>query len=85
MYQRCTSDVQFYVSDLTRLCPILRSSPSLQTPKNYHRALIWTAVMTFFSHVDPNFGSVFSVQAANEPLMDANRTPGFGQCRSAFL
>jgi hypothetical protein len=41
--------------------------------------------MTFFSHVDPNFGSVFSIQAANEILMDASHTPGYGQCRIALL
>ena len=51
-------------------------------PKNYHRALIWTAVMTFFSHVDPDFESVFAIEAVNEPLMDANLTPGYGQCTS---
>ena len=53
----------------------------MQTPKNYHRALIWTAVMTFFSHVDPNFESVFSIQAVNEIIMDAKRTPGYGRCK----
>ena len=41
--------------------------------------------MTFFSHVDPNFEGVFSIQAVNEPLMDASRTPGLGQCRSTFI
>ena len=40
--------------------------------------------MTVFSHVDPNFESVFSIQAVNEPLMDANRTPGYGQCGPTF-
>ena len=38
--------------------------------------------MTAFSHLDPNFGSVFSIQAINEPLQDPNLTPGYGQCRS---
>ena len=37
--------------------------------------------MTVFSHVDPHFGSVFSIEAANEPLQNATLTPGYGQCR----
>jgi hypothetical protein len=41
--------------------------------------------MTFFSHVDPSFESVFSMEAINEPLMDASRTPGLGQCGSSFF
>lgn len=41
--------------------------------------------MTYFSHVDPKFGSVFSIEAINEPLMDATRTPNFGQCGFTFL
>lgn len=61
------------------------SDVQFYTPKNYHRALIWTAVVTFFSHVDPNFGSVFSIEAINEPLMDANRTPGYGQFQKDFV
>ena len=40
--------------------------------------------MTVFSHVDPNFESVFSIQAINEVLMDPSRTPGYGQCTSAL-
>ncbi|KAF9653334.1 glycoside hydrolase family 5 protein [Thelephora ganbajun] len=61
------------------------SDVQFYTPENYHRALIWTAVMTFFSHVDPDFGSVFSIQAVNEPLMDAGRTPGYGQFQKDFV
>ena len=78
---RCTSDVQFYVSNLVRFYPIAQLNYFIQTPKNYHRALIWTAVMTFFSHVDPSFGSVFAIEAANEVLTDPSLTPGYGQCR----
>ena len=37
--------------------------------------------MTFYSHVDPNFGSVFAIHAINEPIMDSSKTPGYGQCR----
>ena len=40
--------------------------------------------MTFYSHVDPNFGSVYSIQAINEPIMDSSKTPGYGQCRSTL-
>jgi len=61
------------------------SDVQFYTPKNYHRALIWTAVMTVFSQIDPHFGSVFSIQAVNEPLMDANRTPGYGQFQKDFV
>lgn len=61
------------------------SNIQFYSPKNYHRALIWTAVMTFFSHVDSDFGSVLAIQAANEPLMDANRTPGYGQFQKDFV
>ena len=52
-----------------------------QTDYNYGRALIWTAVMTFMSHLNPQFDSVFSIEAANEPLMNATQTPGLGDCK----
>jgi len=61
------------------------SDVQFYTPKNYHRALIWTAVMTFFSHVDPDFESAFSIEAINEPLMNANLTPGLGQFQKDFV
>ncbi|KAF8957115.1 glycoside hydrolase family 5 protein [Flammula alnicola] len=48
------------------------------TPYNYHRALIWTAVMTALSHLDPNFGTVAAIEAMNEPIMNADQTPGLG-------
>lgn len=51
-----------------------------QTDYNYQRALTWTAVMTAVSHLDPNFGSVFAIEAVNEPIMDASQTPGYGTC-----
>ena len=38
---------------------------TFQTDYNYHRALVWTAVMTTISHLDPNFGSVFAIEAVN--------------------
>lgn len=40
--------------------------------------------MTFFSHVDPDFGSVFAIEAVNEPTQNASLTPGYGQCWSTF-
>ena len=55
-----------------------------QTDYNYHRALIWTAVMTALSHLDPAFGSVVAIEAVNEPIMDATQTPGYGDCTSIF-
>jgi len=36
--------------------------------------------MTALSHLDPNFGSVAVLEAMNEPIMDANKTPGLGDC-----
>lgn len=36
--------------------------------------------MTALSHLDPDFEAVFSIQAANEPIMDSSRTPGYGDC-----
>ena len=53
---------------------------SRQTDKNYQRALVWTAVMTALSHLDPDFGSVVAIEAINEPMMDATQTPGYGNC-----
>ncbi|EKM50047.1 glycoside hydrolase family 5 protein [Phanerochaete carnosa HHB-10118-sp] len=55
------------------------------TEYNYHRALIWTAVMTALSHLDPNFGSVFAIEAVNEPIMDATQTPGYGTFQANFV
>jgi hypothetical protein len=37
--------------------------------------------MTFMTHVHPQFDSVFSIEAVNEPLMDAAQTPGLGDCK----
>lgn len=55
------------------------------TDYNYGRALTWTAVMTALSHLHPNFESVFSIQAANEPISDASKTPGFGDFQKSFV
>jgi len=55
------------------------------TPYNYHRALIWTAVMTALSHLDPDFGSVAAIEAMNEPIMDASQTPGLGGFQVNFV
>ncbi|EEB88606.1 hypothetical protein MPER_13479, partial [Moniliophthora perniciosa FA553] len=49
------------------------------TAPNYERALTWTGVMTALSHIDPVFGSVFAIQAVNEPIMNATQTPKFGE------
>ncbi|KAL6297832.1 glycoside hydrolase family 5 protein [Sparassis latifolia] len=55
------------------------------TEYNYHRALVWTAVMTTLSHLDPNFGSVLAIEAVNEPIMDASETPGYGTFQQYFV
>ncbi|KIM44396.1 glycoside hydrolase family 5 protein [Hebeloma cylindrosporum] len=55
------------------------------TQYNYHRALVWAAVMTALSHVDPNFGSVAALQAVNEPITDASKTPGYGEYQKNFV
>ncbi|EGN97012.1 glycoside hydrolase family 5 protein [Serpula lacrymans var. lacrymans S7.3] len=55
------------------------------TPYNYHRALVWTAVMATLSHLDPNFGSVAAIEAVNEPIMDANETPDYGYFQKYFV
>ena len=41
--------------------------------------------MTAYSHLDPDFGSVIGIQAINEPIMDASKTPGFGECERRDL
>ena len=38
--------------------------------------------MTLLSHCHPSFESVFSIEAVNEPIMDATQTPGLGKCKS---
>ncbi|KAI0731003.1 glycoside hydrolase superfamily [Earliella scabrosa] len=55
------------------------------TPYNYQRALIWTAVMTALSHLDPDFEAVFSIQAVNEPIMDGSLTPGYGDFQKNYV
>ncbi|ESK83001.1 glycoside hydrolase family 5 protein [Moniliophthora roreri MCA 2997] len=59
--------------------------PQFYTPENYHRALVWTAVMTTLSHIDPVFGSVFAIQAVNNPLVNATLTPGYGDYQQNFV
>jgi len=55
------------------------------TPYNYHRALVWTAVMTVFSHLAPDFESVFAIEAVNNPITDATKTPGYGTFQKNFV
>ncbi|KLO07159.1 glycoside hydrolase family 5 protein [Schizopora paradoxa] len=61
------------------------SDVEFYTEANYHRALVWTAVMTGLSHLDPDFGSVFAIEAVNEPIMDATQTPGYGDFQVNFV
>ncbi|KAF8810492.1 glycoside hydrolase family 5 protein [Phlegmacium glaucopus] len=55
------------------------------TPYNFHRALVWTAVMTALLHVDPNFSTVAALEAIQEPIMDATQTPGLGEFEKNFV
>ena len=41
--------------------------------------------MTAVTHLDSDFESVFSIEAVNEPIMDASQTPGYGECMSTGL
>ncbi|KAI5123185.1 hypothetical protein M0805_003952 [Coniferiporia weirii] len=61
------------------------SDVQFYTDENYHRALVWTAVMTALSHLDADFGSVFAIEAVNEPIMDAAQTPGYGDFQQNFV
>lgn len=36
--------------------------------------------MTGLAHLDPMFKGAVSIQAVNEPIMDATLTPGYGEC-----
>jgi hypothetical protein len=36
--------------------------------------------MTVFSHLDPVFGNVFAIEAVNDPITDAIKTPDYGNC-----
>ncbi|KII86072.1 glycoside hydrolase family 5 protein [Plicaturopsis crispa FD-325 SS-3] len=55
------------------------------TTSNYRRALTWSAVMTALSHLDPVFGSVAAIEAANEPIANASLTPGYGDFQKDFV
>ncbi|KAJ7725264.1 glycoside hydrolase [Mycena olivaceomarginata] len=61
------------------------STPEFYTDANYHRALIWTSVMTTLSHVDPAFANAVAIEAVNEPIMDASQTPGYGDFQKNFV
>lgn len=61
------------------------SDVEFYTQHNFHRALVWTAIMTTLSHLHPNFESVFSIQAVNEPTMNAGLTPNYGEFQKNFV
>ncbi|KDN35897.1 hypothetical protein RSAG8_11205, partial [Rhizoctonia solani AG-8 WAC10335] len=61
------------------------SDVQFYTEKNYRRALIWAGIMTALTHIDPDFASVFAIEAINEPIMDANLTPGYGDYQKRFV
>jgi hypothetical protein len=37
--------------------------------------------MTALSHLDEDFGTVAAIEAMNEPIMNADQTPGLGGCK----
>ncbi|KAJ7708852.1 glycoside hydrolase family 5 protein [Mycena rosella] len=61
------------------------SDVEFYTPYNYHRALIWTSVMTTLAHVDPAFANAVAIEAVNEPIMDAASTPNYGDFQKDFV
>ncbi|KAF8601197.1 glycoside hydrolase [Ceratobasidium sp. AG-I] len=61
------------------------SNVQFYTEKNYQRALNWASTMTALIHSDPDFETVFAVEAINEPVMDANKTPGLGDYEKRFV
>jgi aryl-phospho-beta-D-glucosidase BglC (GH1 family) len=66
----CTDQVEFY------------SSPD---DYNYKRAVTWAVVMTYLTHTHPAFQTVFSIEAVNEPIQDASKTPGLDRYDKAFV
>lgn len=40
--------------------------------------------MAAITHLHSDFGSVFAIEAVNEEIMDADQTPGYGDCKSNF-
>ncbi|KAF7975271.1 hypothetical protein HWV62_10156 [Athelia sp. TMB] len=71
----CTNQVEFYSSASTPLLP----------DYNYKRAVTWSIVMAFLSHAHPEFATVFTIEAVNEPIQDASQTPGLGRFETAFV
>ncbi|KAJ1302963.1 hypothetical protein OPQ81_003255 [Rhizoctonia solani] len=62
-----------------------QSQVQFYTEKNYKRALIWAGVMTALTHTDPDWSSVFAIEAINEPTQDATKTPGYGDYQKRFV
>ncbi|KIL57356.1 glycoside hydrolase family 5 protein [Amanita muscaria Koide BX008] len=74
--------IQVAGQEFTGLCT---TDVEFYTPYNYHRALVWTAVMTTFSHLLPEFCNVVAIEAVNEPIMDASKTPDYGVFQKNFV
>ncbi|KAF9512313.1 glycoside hydrolase family 5 protein [Hydnum rufescens UP504] len=66
----CTPTIQFY------------ESPN---DYNYKRAVTWSIVMTYLSHMHPAFKTVFSLEAINEPEMNYAITPGLDRYEKSFV
>ena len=41
--------------------------------------------MAYLSHTHPAFETVYTIEAINEPLQDANLTPGLGRCKFSII
>jgi len=65
----CTRNIQFY------------NSPN---DYNYQRAVTWSVVMAWLSHVHPAFETVFAIEAINEPEQSFALTPGLDRCTFFF-
>ncbi|KAG8739589.1 hypothetical protein FRC10_005417 [Ceratobasidium sp. 414] len=61
------------------------SDVQFYTEENYDRALTWASVMTTMIHTDPDFSTVFALEAINEPVMDYSQTPGLGDYEKNFV
>jgi hypothetical protein len=73
----CTSNVQFY-AHRAYLRNAAAAGARTQTTYNYGRVLSWAAAMIALSQLHPSFASVFLLEAVNEPIEDASKTPGYG-------
>ncbi|KAI0738679.1 hypothetical protein C8Q80DRAFT_1262578 [Daedaleopsis nitida] len=77
----CSLTTWGYALDRLPYSSLILTEPSMH-PRGLHTPQLptWTAVMAAVSHLDPNFDTVYAIQAVNEPEIDATKTPGYGNC-----